>query len=188
MAQCGGGPGKELQIDGRVDLLPTHSPDGGDQPLRQSSRAARRNRHHVRSGNKVQQVENKAVFLEHQEKDVFSAHKLNGPANRGIGQDSRTLLGEFDQDDPFGLLRPASPAADDPAVEGHNNRAERQIRPNVIFRKLTFGNSSVQGSLNHSMFMSVIQTAKLNHKSPPEALSALWTLPKDNLSLDFLGL
>ena len=76
----------------------------------------------------------------------------------------------------------------DPAVEGHNNRAERQIRPNVIFRKLTFGNRSVQGTLNHSMFMSVIQTAKLNDKSPPIALSSLWTLPKKNLSLDFLGL
>jgi transposase len=77
---------------------------------------------------------------------------------------------------------------DDPAVEGHNNRAERQIRPNVIFRKLTFGNRSVQGTLNHSMFMSLIQTAKLNDKSPPEALFNLWTLPNNNLSLNFLGL
>jgi hypothetical protein len=77
---------------------------------------------------------------------------------------------------------------DDPAVEGHNNRAERQIRPNVIFRKLTFGNRSEQGIKNHSMFMSVIQTAKLNDKSPPVALSTLWTLPKNNPSLTFLGL
>ena len=77
---------------------------------------------------------------------------------------------------------------DDPAVEGHNNRAERQIRPNVLFRKLTFGNRSVQGTLNHSMFMSLIQTAKLNDRSPPDVLRKLWSLPKNNLSLDFLGL
>ena len=80
------------------------------------------------------------------------------------------------------------PFLDDPLVEGHNNRAERQIRPNVIFRKLTFGNRSIQGTLNHSMFMSVIQTAKLNDKSPPETLFKLWTLPKNNPSLNFIGL
>jgi len=77
---------------------------------------------------------------------------------------------------------------DDPAVEGHNNRAERQIRPNVLFRKLTFGNRSVQGTLNHSMFMSLIQTAKLNDRSPPEVLRKLWSLPNNNISLDFIGL
>lgn len=44
----------------------------------------------------------------------------------------------------------------------HNNHAEQQIRPDVLFRKITFGNRSKKGILNHSIAQSIIQTAKLN--------------------------
>ncbi|MBF0216443.1 MAG: transposase [Candidatus Omnitrophica bacterium] len=47
-------------------------------------------------------------------------------------------------------------------IESHNNRAEREIRPGVIRRKITYGNRSEQGARYHSVLMSVIQTAKLN--------------------------
>jgi len=44
----------------------------------------------------------------------------------------------------------------------HNNHAEQQIRPHVLLRKITFGNRSSKGILNHSVLTSIIQTAKLN--------------------------
>jgi transposase len=47
-------------------------------------------------------------------------------------------------------------------VPSHNNHAEQQIRPDVIFRKITFGNRSSKGTKNHSILQSIIQTARLN--------------------------
>lgn len=58
-------------------------------------------------------------------------------------------------------------------VDFHNNHAERQIRPNVILRKITFGNRSKKGILNHKVLMSIIQTAKLNNKNPFEIIKKL---------------
>jgi len=51
-------------------------------------------------------------------------------------------------------------------IDYHNNHAEQQIRPDVIFRKITFGNRSLAGAENHSVIMSIIQTAKLNGIDP----------------------
>jgi transposase len=51
-------------------------------------------------------------------------------------------------------------------IDYHNNHAEQQIRPDVIFRKITFGNRSIKGAENHSVLMSILQTAKLNNMDP----------------------
>ena len=51
-------------------------------------------------------------------------------------------------------------------VDCHNNHAEQQIRPDVIFRKITFGNRSNNGAQYHSVIMSILQTAKLNGIDP----------------------
>ena len=55
-------------------------------------------------------------------------------------------------------------------VDFHNNHAEQQIRPDVIFRKITFGNKSISGTQNHQVLMSILQTAKLNNIDPLQAL------------------
>lgn len=44
----------------------------------------------------------------------------------------------------------------------HNNHAEQMIRPNVLLRKIVFGNRSPKGVFNHNVLMSIIQTGKLN--------------------------
>ena len=54
-------------------------------------------------------------------------------------------------------------------VDYHNNHAEQQIRPDVIFRKITFGNRSENGAQYHSVIMSILQTAKLNGIDPINA-------------------
>jgi transposase len=51
-------------------------------------------------------------------------------------------------------------------VDYHNNHAEQQIRPDVIFRKITFGNRSDNGAQYHSVITSILQTAKLNGIDP----------------------
>ena len=55
-------------------------------------------------------------------------------------------------------------------IDPHNNHAEQQIRPDVIFRKITFGNRSISGAENHSVLMSILQTAKLNNMDPIKTL------------------
>jgi len=55
---------------------------------------------------------------------------------------------------------------DNPLVESTNNRAERQLSPNVIMRKITFGNRSALGASNHAVMMSIIQTGILNGIEP----------------------
>jgi DNA-directed RNA polymerase subunit RPC12/RpoP len=59
---------------------------------------------------------------------------------------------------------------DYPGIDYHNNHAERQIRPNVLLRKIVFGNRSTNGILNHDCLMSVIQTANLNKLDPLKTL------------------
>ncbi len=54
---------------------------------------------------------------------------------------------------------------DNQAVEFHNNRAERAIRPAVITRKTTFGNRTPMGAYNFALLASVIETCRENKKS-----------------------
>ena len=51
-------------------------------------------------------------------------------------------------------------------VDFHNNHAEQQIRPDVIFRKITFGNRSEKGAEYHNVIMSILQTARLRGIDP----------------------
>lgn len=66
---------------------------------------------------------------------------------------------------------------DNPAVEPTNNRAERQLRPMVIMRQVTFGNRSTSGALNQAMLMSIIQTGVLNGIEPLDTCLALSVKP-----------
>jgi len=66
-------------------------------------------------------------------------------------------------------------------IDFHNNHAEQQIRPDVIFRKVTFGNRSAKGAQAHSVIMSVLQTAKLNKIDPIRVLKNILLHSKQNL-------
>ena len=61
-----------------------------------------------------------------------------------------------------GIQQRLTVCLDLPYVPSHNNFVERQIRPNVILRKITFGTRSIAGIENHQTIMSLIQTAVLN--------------------------
>lgn len=67
-------------------------------------------------------------------------------------------------------------------VPYHNNHAEQQIRPNVLMRKITFGNRSQSGVTNHNVLMSLIQTGKLNNHNILDLLKyAFVSRSKDEL-------
>jgi len=66
------------------------------------------------------------------------------------------------------------------SIDYHNNHAEQQIRPDVIFRKITFGNRSVKGAQNHSVLMTMLQTAKLNNMDPIKTLEDILLAGKKN--------
>ena len=66
---------------------------------------------------------------------------------------------------------------DNPSVEPTNNRAERQLRPMVIKRKLTFGNRSDLGASNEAVVMSVVETGVLNGVEPLDIFRALSEKP-----------
>ncbi len=51
-------------------------------------------------------------------------------------------------------------------VEPTNNRAERHLRPNVVMRKITFGNRSPHGAEKHEVIMSIIETGRLHGVEP----------------------
>lgn len=65
-------------------------------------------------------------------------------------------------------------------IDYHNNHAEQQIRPDVIFRKITFGNRSAKGAENHSVLMTILQTAKLNKLDPIATLEKILLRNKEN--------
>ena len=62
-----------------------------------------------------------------------------------------------------------------PEISAHNNFVERLLRGNVIMRKITFGNRSEKGILNHEVLMSLIQTARLQKLNPLPYLHTLLT-------------
>src|SRR3989449_11352717 len=46
------------------------------------------------------------------------------------------------------------------AIPADNNRAERELRPLVIARKISFGSQSEQGALTRETLMSVLHTLR----------------------------
>ena len=58
-------------------------------------------------------------------------------------------------------------------IDYHNNHAEQQIRPDVLLRKITFGNRSEKGATVHDVVMSVLQTAKLNNLDPVKSFQTI---------------
>ncbi len=70
-------------------------------------------------------------------------------------------------------------------IDYHNNHAQQQIRPDVILRKITYGHRSEQGTKNHDVLMSVLQTAKLNKLDPLKVLKDIYILKKNPFTAVF---
>jgi len=66
-----------------------------------------------------------------------------------------------------------------PKSDFNNNFVERMLRPSVIMRKITYGNRSERGIKNHSVIMSLLQTAKLHNHHPAEIFYQILTKPTE---------
>ena len=53
-----------------------------------------------------------------------------------------------------------------PGVPADNNHVERMIRPNVIFRKISFQNMSRKRANTHDVLMSLLQSLRLQGRTP----------------------
>lgn len=62
-------------------------------------------------------------------------------------------------------------------ISSHNNLVERLLRTSVIMRKITFGNRSREGELNHEVIMSLVQSARLQNLNPLPFLRSILTDP-----------
>jgi hypothetical protein len=60
--------------------------------------------------------------------------------------------------------------ADDRRIPSHNNETERELRPLVIARKLSFGSQSPRGRRTREVLMSVLHTLRKRTRDPAEAL------------------
>lgn len=69
---------------------------------------------------------------------------------------------------------------EDRRVPAHNNRAERELRPTVIARKVSFGSSSDAGAETRSILMSVLHT--LNKGRGKESLESVFTHILDKIA------
>lgn len=72
-------------------------------------------------------------------------------------------------------------------ISSNNNLVERLLRGSVIMRKITFGNRSKKGEINHEVIMSLIQTARLQSLNPLPFLRELLTNPEKAASAISLG-
>ena len=68
---------------------------------------------------------------------------------------------------------------DHPQAEYHNNRAERALRPEVIFRKLSFGNRTAAGAYNYQILATVLETCRLKGKNLADFIHSVWLSTKD---------
>ena len=69
----------------------------------------------------------------------------------------------------------------DPRVSPTNNLAERDLRPLVILRKITFGHRSHAGATRMARLMTVGETARRRDHSASEIYYALYTRPPDRV-------
>ena len=62
-------------------------------------------------------------------------------------------------------------------VEYHNNRAERAIRPSVIFRKISFGHRSSDGAKNYAILASSLETGRQKNMHLLDLIQTVWSTP-----------
>ncbi len=76
---------------------------------------------------------------------------------------------------------------DDPRVEPTNNRAERDLRPLVVLRKITFGSRSDDGARRMASIMTVGETTRRQGLRASQIYFELFTRPPDRVLRKLYG-
>jgi hypothetical protein len=74
--------------------------------------------------------------------------------------------------------------ASDRRIPAENNLAERDLRPTVIARKVSFGSQSDAGAYTRSILMTLIQTLKKRGSDPGMTIKAALDEISKNPTLD----
>lgn len=74
--------------------------------------------------------------------------------------------------------------ADDRRVPADNNLAERDLRPTVIARKVSFGSASDAGAHTRSILMTILHTLKKRNVNPVEHFKTVLDQLSQNMLLD----
>lgn len=74
--------------------------------------------------------------------------------------------------------------ARDPSIPAENNLAERDLRPLVVARKVSFGSQSVAGARTRETLMSILHTLRKRHAPPASRLQHALDRLAENPSLD----
>ena len=73
---------------------------------------------------------------------------------------------------------------DSPDIPAENNFAERNLRPTVIARKISFGSHSEKGMRTREILMTVMHTAKCRGRDPAEFMEEVLDIFANNKSAD----
>lgn len=76
----------------------------------------------------------------------------------------------------------------DPRIPAENNLAERELRPLVIARKVSFGSQSDAGAATRETLMTILFTLKKKTKDPTQALKATLDVLAENPHADIYRL
>jgi hypothetical protein len=78
--------------------------------------------------------------------------------------------------------------ASDRRVPCENNRAERELRPTVIARKVSFGSQAEEGAKTREVLMSLMQTLKKRDENPRQKFKQLLDRISENPTLEVANL
>lgn len=100
------------------------------------------------------------------EPDYRAARKLKRQSEQAMKAEARHLGIRRIQDLFVEKAERMYQGAKDRRVPADNNRAERELRPTVIARKVSFGAQAEAGAKTREILMSVMQTRKKRVKDP----------------------
>lgn len=69
-------------------------------------------------------------------------------------------------------------------VPAENNRAERELRPTVIARKVSFGSQAEEGTKTREVLMSLMQTLKKRDKNPRQKFKQMLDKISENPKIE----
>ena len=114
----------------------------------------------IKLGKQIQKMNDKDLQGEHAQllrKELVRIGKMRMPAH-GKGKALAKRILKY-QDDIFRFVENSK-------LEWHNNRAERQIRPLVVSRKMSFGSDTIGGARRNCVLQSIVATCYLNDLKP----------------------
>lgn len=134
----------------------------------------------IKQAKRIRQLPQGLLSLSHREKEK-AKKEMDDILHRLIQLDSPNKKTEAFLNRIFRYKENLLRFLDHHEVEFHNNRAERAIRPAVIFRKTSFGNRTSDGAYLYTILTSVIETYRLKNKDINKFLKQVIHTPIDKM-------